>query len=141
LTTASATDYVARIMRKTIVVATLAACGGFCLAAASSFATLRYNIWEAYGHQFQLGYVVGYLDAVSLSSRKDSRIQIPTGGPKTDFDKWVADVNAFYADPANRNRPVPDAMLEIGTRIRTKMLQEWGLKRQGRPVPTRSASP
>ncbi|MCC6763771.1 MAG: hypothetical protein IT293_03830 [Deltaproteobacteria bacterium] len=127
-------------MRKTVVVATLAAFGGFCLAAASSFAALRYNIWKGYGEQFQLGYVVGYLDAVSLAQRKDSRLNVPTGGGKN-FDRWVADINTFYADPANQNRSVPDAMFVIGSRIRDQMLQEWGLKRQGRPVPTRSAAP
>ncbi len=140
MTTLSGTEYVACTMRKTIVVGTLAACAGFCFAAASSTAALRYDIWKGYGYQFQLGYVVGYLDAVGMARRKDARLNVPTGRNK-DFDKWVADINAFYDDPANQNRPVPDAMFEIGTRIRTKMIQEWGLRRQGRPVPTQTAAP
>lgn len=127
-------------MRRTIVVATLAAFGGFCLAAASSYAALRFNIWKGYGYEFQLGYVVGYLDAATLAQRKDSRLNVPTGGDKN-FDKWVAAINAFYEDPANQNRGLPDAMFEIGTRIRTQMLQDWGMKRQGRPVPTRTMPP
>lgn len=111
-----------------------------CLAAVSSYAALRYNIWQVYGHEFQLGYVVGYLDAVAMAQRKDTRLSIPTGGDRN-FEKWVRDVNAFYENPANQNREVPDAMYDIGVRIRTQMLQEWGLKRQGRPVPTRTAAP
>ncbi|MCC6849608.1 MAG: hypothetical protein IT294_13985 [Deltaproteobacteria bacterium] len=127
-------------MRKMIAVATVAAFGGFCFAAASSFAALRYNIWNGYGHPFQLGYVIGYLDAVTMAQRKDQRLNVPTGGGKN-FEKWVADINTFYADPANQNRTVPDAMFAIGSRIRDQMLLEWGLKRQGRPVPTQSAAP
>lgn len=123
-----------------ILVAMLAAFGGFCLANGSAFATLRYNIWRSSGEQFQLGYVVGYLDAVKLTQRKDFRMQIPVGNDKN-FDRWVRDVNAFYANPANENRAVPDAMYEVGSAIRVKMLQEWGLKRQGKPVPSASAAP
>jgi hypothetical protein len=33
-------------MRKMIMVATLAAFGGFCFASATAFASLRYNIWK-----------------------------------------------------------------------------------------------
>lgn len=127
-------------MRKTVAVATSGVLVGFCVAAASSFAALRYNAWKANGPSFQLGYVVGYLDAVVLAQRKDPRVSVPTGGGKN-FDRWVQDVNAFYADPANENRPVPDAMYAVGSRIRDRMLQEWGLKRQGRPVPSASAHP
>lgn len=127
-------------MRGTVVVATFAALAGFCFAAASSYAALRYNIWKGYGYQFQLGYVVGYLDAVTLAQRKDTRLNVPIGGDKN-FDKWVAQINAFYEDPANQSRGLPDAMFQIGTRIRTQMLHDLGMKRQGRPVPTRTTAP
>lgn len=123
-----------------ILVATLAAFGGFCFAGASAFASLRYNIWKASPESFQLGYVIGYIDAVRLGQRKDPRASIPTGNDKN-FDRWVRDVNAFYANPNNENRAVPDAMYEIGNVIRTQMLKEWGLKRQGRPVPSSSPTP
>jgi hypothetical protein len=106
-------------MRKTIIIATLAAFGGFCLANMSAFAALRYNIWQSSGERFQLGYVIGYLDAVALAGQRDPRAQIPTGVGKN-FDKWVRDVNAFYADPANQDRSVPDAMYQIGSKIRDK---------------------
>lgn len=127
-------------MRRMIFVATLAAFGGFCLAGASAFASLRYNIWKASPESFQLGYVIGYIDAVRLGQRKDPRASIPTGNDKN-FDRWVRDVNAFYANPNNENRSVPDAMYEIGNAIRTQMLKEWGLKRQERPVPSSNPTP
>jgi len=84
--------------------------------------------------------VVGYLDAVRLAQRKDFRMMIPAGNDK-DYMRWVRDVNTFYGKPANETRSVPDAMYEVGSAIRTQMLREWGLKRQGRPVPSPSALP
>jgi len=42
-------------MRRLIIVATLAAFGGFCLASASAFAWLRFNVWRTAGEPFQLG--------------------------------------------------------------------------------------
>jgi hypothetical protein len=127
-------------MRRMILVATLAAFGGFCLANASAFASLRHNVWRTAGETFQFGYVVGYLDAVRLAQRKDFRVNVPTGNDK-DFARWVREVNAFYGNPANESRSVPDAMYEVGSAIRTQMLKEWGLKRQGRPVPSPSGLP
>lgn len=129
-----------REMRRMILVATLAMFAGFCLANASAFASLRYNIWRASDENFQLGYVIGYLDAVRLAGRKDPRMMVPVGNDKN-YAKWVRDVNAFYANPENEKRTVPDAIYEVGSAIRTKMLQEWGLKRQGRPVPSATANP
>ena len=123
-----------------IIVATLATFVGFCLANGSAFATLRFNVWRAAGDAFQLGYVVGYLDAVRLAQRKDFRMMIPAASDK-DFTRWVRAVNAFYENPANQHRPVPDAIYEFGTGLRNQMLREWGLKRQGRPVPSPSALP
>ncbi len=127
-------------MRRTIVIATIAAFGGFCLASASAYASLRYNIWKANGDSFQLGYVIGYFDAIGLMQKKDPRVSVSNLSGKN-FDRWVKDVNAFYQDPANEKRPVPDAIYEIGSRARDKMLREWGLRRQGRPVPTPSTAP
>ena len=117
--------------------ATLAAFGGFCLANASAFAALRYNIWQSSGESFQLGYVIGYLDAVALAQRKDFRLQVPNLNGKK-FDRWVRDVNEFYKDPANQARPVPDAIYEVGSKVRDEMLKNWGLQRMGKPTPTQS---
>lgn len=123
-----------------IIVATLAAFGGFCLASGGALASLRYNVWRAYDQTFQLGYVIGYLDAVRLAQRKDPRVMIPVGNDK-DYVRWVRQVNAFYSDPKNESRPIPDAISEIGGAIRNQMLREWGRKRQGRPVPSPSTQP
>jgi hypothetical protein len=123
-----------------IFMATLAAFGGFCLASASAFAALRYNIWQSSGPSFQLGYVIGYLDAVALAQRKDVRLQVPNVGGKK-FDHWVRDVNAFYEDPANQTRPVPDAIYEVGSKVRDEMLRNWGLQQMGKPTPNPSAQP
>jgi hypothetical protein len=127
-------------MRRTIVVATLAAFAGFCFASASSYASLRYKTWKNSDESFRLGYVIGYIDAAALAQRKDMRLQVPTGGGKN-FDRWVNDVNAFYENPANASRDVPDAIYEIGSRIRAQMLREWGQKRLARPVPSPSPAP
>ncbi len=123
-----------------IIVATLAAFGGYCLASSSAFASLRYNVWLASGESFQLGYVIGYLDAVRLAQRKDLRMQVPAGNDK-DYRRWVRAVNEFYSNPANETRSVPDAIYSVGSAVRAQMLREWGLKRQGRPVPSPSALP
>ena len=113
---------------------------GFLLASASAWATLRYNVWKQYGDMFQLGYVIGYFDAVDLMKKKDVRVQIPNLAGK-DFRKWVKDVNAFYADPSHENQAVPEAIYAIGSRARDDMLRQWGLQRQGLTVPTPSPAP
>lgn len=127
-------------MRKMVLVATVATFTGFCFASVSAFATLRYNIWKSYGPSFQLGYIIGYLDAVSLSQHKDPRVQVPTGLGKN-FDGWVKEVNEFYADPANEGRSVPDAIYTVGDRKRTEILRKWGAQRMNRPLPSPSAKP
>ena len=101
--------------------------GAVVLVTATAFGTTRINIWKTYGEKFQLGYVVGYLDAVTLSQRKDQRAMLPTGGGKN-FDRWVNEVNAFYENPANANRPIPDAMSFVGQKIRTERMEEWNQK-------------
>jgi hypothetical protein len=127
-------------MRKTIVVGLIAAVGGFCAASIPALAALRYNIWSQHGEQFQLGYVIGYIDAVRLAQRKDPRLQIPTTGGK-DFDRWVRDVNAFYADPNNHAKAVPDAMYDVGIRIREEWMQNWRAQRLKKPAIVPSPSP
>jgi hypothetical protein len=127
-------------MRKMIVVATVAAVGGFCLASATAFAALRYNIWQASSEQFQLGYVIGYLDAAALAQKRDSRARIAPG-PGKNYDLWVKGVNAFYENPANQSRSVADAMADFGTKMREDLLREWGRKRMGLPPASPSPQP
>jgi hypothetical protein len=128
-------------MRRTILVATLAALGGFCLASATAFGAARYHVWRAYGANFQLGYVVGYLDALGLARRQDARTMIPTSAGKN-FERWVREVNEFYENPANDKREVADAMFEVGSRIQAELLK--GLAdstRRSKPEPSPSAEP
>jgi hypothetical protein len=127
-------------MRKTTLLAMAAAAiGGFCLASATTFGATQYNIWQTYGEEFQLGYIVGYLDAVRLSQLKDRRVMMLTSSGKTDYNRWLREVNAYFADPANTKRTVPDAMAFVGNKVRTEWLQEWTRRMEAKPSP--SASP
>jgi hypothetical protein len=125
-------------MRRTVLIAAAAAVGGYLLASVAAYGLTERNIWNIYGQQFQLGYVVGYLEAVTLYQRHDRRAMIPTGGGKN-FDRWVRDVNAYLADPANEKRSVPDAMGYVGNKIRDQWAQDW-MRRSGQ-LPSPSASP
>jgi hypothetical protein len=110
-------------MRRTIGTTALAWSVGFCMAAAvASAATTRLNAWRAFGEYFQLGYVVGYLDAVKLAYANDSRVMLPTSG-MADFERWRTLVNEYFADPKNANRVVPDAMAEAGKVISAEAIQ------------------
>ena len=109
-------------MRRTIVIAMVAAVSGFGLASVPAFGVLKSNTWEQSSEPFRLGYVIGYLDAVSLAQRKDFRVQLPTGGGKN-YDRWVRDVATFYENPANKLRSVPDALYEAGVVIRAEWMK------------------
>jgi len=127
-------------MRRTIIIATLAAFGGFCLANAPALASLQYKIWQQGDGHFRLGYVIGYLDAVALQQRKDIRVQVPVGNSKN-FDHWLRAIDAFYADPENQSRSVPEAIYAIGSKTRDEMLRNWGLQQMGKPTPMASVQP
>lgn len=118
-------------LRRALVIAALAGCGGFCLAGARAFAYTMLNAWRGYGEQFQLGYVVGYLDAVTLSKRHDPRSFIAVGR-KAQYARWRDMVNAYFADPANANRPVPDAMAAVGAQLLAEQTKAWNEQRQRR---------
>ena len=121
-----------------MLVATLAVGAGLGLASVTAFGSTRMNIWRTYGEYFQLGYVVGYLDAVLLAQRHDVRAQVLGGGSR-DFNRWVREVNAFYEDAKNAERPVPDAIYVVGTKMRDEWLAELARKRQqGTPSPNPS---
>jgi len=118
----------------------LGALGGFCLASGSAFAVLQHNIWKMSDSNFQLGYVIGYFDAYSLMQKKDYRLQIVSVHGKQ-YDRWVQDVNAYFANPEHEKDSVPDAIYDIGSKARDKALREWGARQMGKPVPTESATP
>lgn len=127
-------------MRRTLLIALTAGCGGFLLAGVAAFGSTRANIWQMQGPEFRLGYVIGYLDAVALSQRKDPRASLPITGKK--FDRWVQGIDAYFADTANANRTVPDAMYAVGSKIRVEWLEEWARKTgEIKPSPSPSAGP
>jgi hypothetical protein len=114
----------------------LAGCAGFCIAAATAFGYAKLNAWRDYGENFQLGYIVGYLDGVNLAQHHDERAIVPTGG-RPQYARWRDMVNEFYADPANASRPIPDAMAVVGAKIREEVFEKWRLRRE-QPVPSPS---
>jgi hypothetical protein len=128
-----------RDTRRTIVIAALAACGGFCLASATAQGGIKLRAWREFGELFQLGYVVGYIDAASLAKRHDMRVYgVPTGG-KVDYELWRSRVNEFFADPAHANAQVPDAMRVVGKKFQDEILKN---RREARvPSPSPAASP
>lgn len=123
-------------MRRTLVTVALAWCAGLCTAAGAAHGFALLDAWQAYGEQFQLGYVVGYIDAVTLAKRHDQRVYaIPTGGmPK--YELWRSRVNDFFADPANAKRSVPDAMAAAGKIFQDEFLKAWAEhKKKATPAP------
>lgn len=114
--------------------------GGFCLATATTFAAARYNIWHSSGPSFQLGYIIGYLDAVSLVQKRDLRASVPIRAGKK-YDRWVDGVNAYFEDPANQKREIADGIHAVGIKIRDEWLRDWGKKATDRAVATPVPSP
>lgn len=132
-------------MRRIVLVAVLAWCAGFGAASMSAYAYTQMHTWRQFGERFQLGYIVGYLDAVKLSKRKDARAMIPSPS-RGDYEGWRQDVNAFFEDPVNENRPVPDAMLAVGQKLRERIMKEYTAQRRrrleaGRTLPSPSPEP
>ena len=125
-------------MRRTLLIALAAACGGFLIGGVTAFGATRANIWQMHGPEFHLGYVVGYLDAVVLSQRKDPRASLPMIGKN--FARWVQGVDEFFADGANADRTVPDGMYAVGSKIRAEWLQDWA-RRTGQIKASPSPSP
>jgi hypothetical protein len=111
-------------LKRHLVVAALAGCAGFCLASATAFAYAKLNVWRNRGESFQLGYIVGYLDAVSLAKRHDVRGFVPAQS-RPRYDYWRQLVNEYFENPANAHRSVPDAMRAVGTRIQEEEIKHW----------------
>lgn len=126
-------------MRRTVTIAFLAACAGFALAQAGAFAAMRANIWQQNGPEFRLGYVVGYLEAVTLAQRGDRRSRVPVAGKN--FDRYVRGIDEYFADGANADKSVPDAMAAVGDKIRRQWMDEWARKTGMKPSPSPSAGP
>src|SRR6266481_2663581 len=126
-------------MRRTFWTTALAWATGFCMAAGIASATTMLNAWREYGEYFQLGYVVGYIDAVKLENLKDRRTMIPTSGT-ADFEYWRKLVNEYFADPKNANRSVPDAMFAAGKIVSQNITRSLQERQQQSPSPSPAAS-
>ena len=127
-------------MRRTTWTTVLAWVAGFCMAAGIASATTLRDTWQQFGEYFQLGYVVGYLDAVKLNHLGDPRANLPTTS-RVDFERWRRLVNDYFADPKNANRAVPDAMAAAGKIITEEMLADLKRRRmQGQASPSPAAA-
>src|SRR5690242_18589402 len=115
-------------MRRTIWTTVLSWAAGFAMAAGIASATTMLNAWQGFGENFQLGYVVGYLDAVKLNHLRDPRADLPTTG-RVDFERWRRLVNDYFADPKNAKRAVPDAMYAAGKIITNEMIEDLRRRR------------
>ena len=112
---------------------------GFLGASATAYGYARWQAWHASGEAFQLGYIVGFLDATTLSKFRDPRIAtIPPGG-RPDYERWRVKVNEFFADPKNERREVVDAMRTIGDTMARERLRDTVDRMNRTPAP--SASP
>src|SRR5262249_55724334 len=100
----------------------------------------KLNAWQGFGEYFQLGYVVGYLDAVKLINSKDRRVMVPTSG-SNDYDRWLALVNEYFVDPKNADRSVPDAMFAAGQVITAEKVQNLHNRPQSPPTPPAPSPP
>jgi len=127
-------------MRRTMIIAVLAACAGFVLARAAAFGATKANIWQQYGPEFRLGYVIGYLDAASLASRGDRRARVAAAG-KTYINRYVKGVDDYFANGANADREVPDAMAAVGEKVRKEWMQDWARRTGMIPSPSPSSGP
>lgn len=129
------------VTRRSTVVPALAFAAGLCLAGATAWGYALLNAWRAHGAEFQLGYVVGYLDGVEICKSRDVRSAIPSRG-RLQYERWRQGVNEYFADPANAKRSVPDAMKWIGDQIQKEKLEamnrRWLEKARSKASPSPS---
>lgn len=134
-------------MRRWVLLVAFAWAVSFTYASTTSWAYTRYKIWRDFGEQFQLGYIVGYLEGVLLAKRHDARVQSLVLGGRQDHLWWKARVSEFYEDPANADRDVPEAIAIIGRVEREKEMEKRRLRieaeraRRRVPAPSPSGKP
>ncbi len=122
-------------MRRMIVALALGWGAGLLMAAGAAHGYALLNAWRGFGESFQLGYVVGYLDAVVLSSRHDDRVYIFTS-TGVSYERWRQLVNDYFADPANAKRSLPDGMAAAAKVLRA----EWAQRYEEQKKKSRSAA-
>ncbi|MBI3767338.1 MAG: hypothetical protein HY271_02465 [Deltaproteobacteria bacterium] len=126
-------------MRRIMGTAALAWFAGFCMAATVASGYTLLDAWRGFGENFQRGYIVGYLDAVSLQKRHDVRVWLPSSS-HTDFERWRSLVNDYFADPANAKRSVPDGMAAAGKIIQHEVMDNYRKHMEGMAAPSPVAS-
>lgn len=88
---------------------------GALLSASGAFGYAMFNAWQGFGPDFQLGYVVGYFDGVTLANRHDIRGYM--SWMKIPYEQWRDEVNKYYQDEARRKYPLPTAMHDVYVRL------------------------
>jgi len=129
-----------KLTRRSTSMTVLAFAAGLLMASASAWGYCQLNSWRVQGDQFQLGYVVGYLDGVEIGKSRDSRSAIPSRG-RPQYERWRQAVNEYFADPANAMRSVPDAMKWFGDQVQKEQLQAIEQRRLERAKARANASP
>lgn len=130
-------------MRRMIWTTALAWVAGFCMATSVAFGYMLLDAWRGMGADFQLGYVVGYLDAAKLQQRRDMRAwAIPTG-KQISYERWRDLVNAYFEDPAHAKMSVPDAIAAIADNFREERTNAYAARRRllTSPSPAPSLTP
>lgn len=121
-------------MQRTMVLALCAWLGG----SATAWAYTKLNAWRGFGPDFQLGYVAGYLDGLKIGRATDIRGMYVTTGGRPNLEQWRADVNAFYEDPANAQKSIPDAVNAVAQKRREANMRKQVEKRAATPAPAPS---
>jgi hypothetical protein len=121
-------------------VAIVAWCLGMSMSATLSWGLAMLDAWRGYGDQFQTGYVVGFLDAVTLAKRHDQRVYAVPGIQKPNYERWRRMVNDYNEEPANAKRPLPDAFAAVGKAEQQRMMEDY-MRRQKEPTASPDTSP
>ena len=126
--------------RRSISMTVLTFAAGFCLVSATAWGYALLNVWRASGEEFQLGYIVGYLDGVEICKSRDMRSAIPSRR-RPQYERWRQGVNEYFADPANANRSLPDAMKWFGDQVQKEQLEALERRRLEKAKARANASP
>ena len=113
---------------------------GTLVSGSAAFGYAMLNAWRDFGPDFQLGYVVGYFDGVTLGKRHDTRGYV--SWLKIPYERWRDEVNKYYQDETHKRDPLPTAMHEVYVRFVTEKYPEIGrrwrmlMPRKPGPAPT-----
>ena len=108
---------------------------GFLAASTTSYGYAKLDAWRGWGDWFQLGYVVGFLDANTLRKYRDRRGALVPAGGQPNYYLWREKVNEFYADPKNAKRDIVDAMDAVGAQLSRERLKKMGERTDARSSP------